>query len=74
VYRAKFLEDDSFRAVKTIEKKILNTEARLAMMTREISILRRVEHEFIIKLDRIYEDANAVHIVTGLVEGVTLYQ
>eukprot|EP01129_Flabellula_baltica_P012612 TRINITY_DN5716_c0_g1_i1.p1 TRINITY_DN5716_c0_g1~~TRINITY_DN5716_c0_g1_i1.p1 ORF type:complete len:347 (-),score=98.51 TRINITY_DN5716_c0_g1_i1:20-1060(-) len=71
VYEATNHETDEVLAVKVIEKDALVDDFKL--LKREIEIMRKVEHENILKLKEIYEDDDHVYIVMELVDGDELF-
>jgi len=58
-------------AVKIIEKKALKEDIKL--LKREIEIMKKVDHQNILKLHEIYEDDEKVFIVMELVNGSELF-
>jgi calcium/calmodulin-dependent protein kinase I len=67
VYKAMKLGRNDYYAIKAIKKETLAAGSiYLEYLTREIAALRKVDHRFVIKLNSVYEDANAIYIVTEL--------
>lgn len=63
-------ETGEYFACKTIKKeRVDNVES----LRREISILKKVNHPHIIKLQDVYEDKKYIHLVTELCTGGELY-
>lgn len=58
-------------AVKIIDKSMIKEDIKL--LKREIDIMKKVNHEGILKLHEIYEDDNKVYIVMELIDGSELF-
>lgn len=71
VYRAIRKSNQEAFAVKIIEKSLLQEDIKL--LRREIDIMKKVDHENVLKLHKIYEDKSKVFIVMELVEGSELF-
>lgn len=71
VYRATSKKDNVAWAVKIIEKSLLQDDIKL--LRREIAIMKKVDHQNILRLKEIYEDGAKVYIVMELVEGSELF-
>ena len=60
-------------AMKHFDKRrFINHPKGLAALANEIDILRRISHPRVMKLYRVYEDDQAVYLVTELIPGRTL--
>jgi len=71
VVEATCREDGEKYAVKIVEKTLIQDEIKL--LRREIDIMKKVEHENILKLIEIFEDDEKVYIVMELVDGSELF-
>lgn len=66
--------DGKVFAIKTIDKgKILKHPLNTIAMTREIDILRRLNHPNIIQLHEVYENELFIHIVLEYLKGGELF-
>jgi serine/threonine protein kinase len=75
VHRAIRKRDGKAFAIKTIEKvKLLENPRNLQTLEREIGILRRLNHQYIIKLYEVYENELYIHIVLEYLQGGELFQ
>ncbi len=64
-----------FFAVKTIEKsRVLSTPAALTMTQNEILILRRLDHQYIMKLYEVYESKSSIHLILEYLKGGALVE
>lgn len=59
-------------AAKIIPKMKLVTESQIKCLCREVSILRRLAHPSIVKIERVYEDLDQVCIVLEFIKGPSL--
>ena len=59
-------------AVKTISKRKLNAK-QLAILIRELDILKRFDHPNIVKFYETYEDEKYFHLVMELCDGGELF-
>jgi serine/threonine protein kinase len=59
-------------AVKIIEKAKLTSMNHLKGITREVAILRKLQHPNIVKLERVYEEGERVYIVLEHIEGCSI--
>jgi len=71
VYKCTYNEDQMDYAVKVIDKEALKDDIKL--LQREVEIMKKVNHNNILKLHEIYEDENRVLIVMELVQGSELF-
>jgi serine/threonine protein kinase len=56
------------------KRRFINHPKRLVAVANEIAILRRISHPRVMKIYRVYEDDQAVYLVTELIPGHTLLQ
>jgi len=71
VYQCTQIEGEIDYAVKVIDKEALKEDIKL--LKREVEIMKKVDHNNILKLHEIYEDENQVYIVMELVQGSELF-
>jgi len=71
VYEAVSKKTKEKFAVKVIEKSMLQDDIKL--LRREIQIMKKVQHDSILKLNEIYEDDDKVYIIMELVDGSELF-
>jgi len=71
VYQCTSNENGQDFAVKVIDKEALKED--IALLQREVKIMKRVNHNNILKLHEIYEDETTVFIVMELVKGSELF-
>eukprot|EP01128_Nolandella_sp_AFSM9_P012850 TRINITY_DN9689_c0_g1_i1.p1 TRINITY_DN9689_c0_g1~~TRINITY_DN9689_c0_g1_i1.p1 ORF type:complete len:382 (+),score=129.78 TRINITY_DN9689_c0_g1_i1:58-1146(+) len=64
-------EDGEKYAIKIVEKNVIKEDIKL--LKREIDIMKKVDHENILKLFEIYEDDVNVYIVMELINGSELF-
>lgn len=75
VHRAIRKRDGKAFAIKTIEKsKLMEHPRNLLALEREIDILRRLNHQNIIKLYEVYENDLYIHIILEYLMGGELFQ
>ena len=75
VYLAYDLHDNSQCAVKSISKEIIGKSSRgVFSIIYEIEIMRKVDHPVIIKLYKVYESEEYIHLVIEYLRGGSLYQ
>jgi len=71
-----FLADEKLTgeqyAVKVIEKSKLVSDNHVKGVVREVSILRKLKHPSIVKLERVYEDEDKVYIVLERIRGQSI--
>jgi len=74
VYLGESLRSEEKVAIKHFDKRrFINHPKRLEALAKEIEILRRISHPRVLQLYRVYEDDQAVYLVTELIQGKTLY-
>lgn len=61
-------------AMKVYEKYKLTDPARRKSVTREIAIMKRLDHENIIRMHKSFDNPHSIHIVMDFVKGKSLYQ
>lgn len=61
-------------AMKVYEKYKLTDPARRKSVTREIAIMKRLNHDSIVKLYKSFDNPHSIHIVMEYVKGKSLYQ
>jgi len=64
-------ETEGFFAVKTIPKTKYPTDSKF--IQSEVSILKCISHSNVIKLEEVYEDEKAFHLITSLYTGGELF-
>jgi len=70
VHLANYKFNGKHCAIKTIEKqKILETPKNTVSFMRELDILRRIDHEKVIKLYEVYESQDYIHLVMEYLKG-----
>jgi serine/threonine-protein kinase ULK/ATG1 len=69
VFLGRLISDDSPAAVKVIDKKIFANQYNLKNIHCEIEIMKKMEHENIVKLLDVYQTSNNMYIVTEFCEG-----
>ena len=75
VYLAHDCQDQKEFAVKSICKQAIVASARSTVaLISEIKIMRRLSHPALIKLHRVYETAEHVHLILDYVQGGDLFQ
>jgi len=73
VYKAMHKKTKDYRAIKIMEKTMINNNPSLAVQIKsEYNILRELDHPNIIKIYEAYENSNQIFIVTELLSGGTL--
>ncbi|CAG9332074.1 unnamed protein product [Blepharisma stoltei] len=74
VYLAKDLDNFKQVAIKSFKKSYLNSESRINALKNEIEILSLLDHKNVVKLHKVYESENHVHLVLDYLEGGDLLQ
>lgn len=75
VHIAKYKKTEVTYAIKTIEKaKMLDNLKNLTSLQKEIEILRKLNHKYIIKLYEVYENDLYVHLVIEYLIGGELFK
>ncbi|CAD8156509.1 unnamed protein product [Paramecium octaurelia] len=72
VYRGVHKVTNQVRAIKLIRKKLM-TEEDCLMLTREVDILKQLDHLNIISIYEFYQDSEYFYIVTELCQGGELF-
>jgi len=74
VFRGESIRTGVEMAIKHFDKRrFINHPKKLEALAKEIDILRRISHPRILQLLNVYEDDQAVYLVTELIPGKTLY-
>jgi len=74
VFLAKYRKDCKKYAIKSIDKReIKGNQENYEALIKEIKIMRKLNHPNIIKLHKIYEDEDNVHLVLDYAKGEDLY-
>lgn len=68
VYLGRRITDDMPTAVKVIDKKIFSNNYNVKSIQSEIDIMKKVDHENVVKLLNVYRTNNNMYIVTELCE------
>ena len=67
-------EDQKLYAVKVFEKvKMRNSEIDRKALLKEISIMRKLNHNGVIKMHEVFEDETNIYFVLDYLEGGELY-
>lgn len=75
VYRVKELKTGKHYAAKVIKHKTILSDRRgVRLMKQEIEIMRRLDHQNIVKLHEVQEISNGVVLVMEIIEGKELYE
>jgi len=75
VYLVKRKFDNSDLAVKTFDKSLLLRQDKAkASLINEINLMRKLNHENIIKLHEVYESENHIYLVLELLNGGELFE
>ena len=64
---------DETLAMKIYEKYKLTDPARRRSVAREIAIMKKIDHENIVKMYKTFDNAHSIHIVMEYVKGRSLY-
>ncbi|CAG9323222.1 unnamed protein product [Blepharisma stoltei] len=73
VFEGECIENRSKVAIKSITKSMVK-RSYLERIVKEIEILRKIRHPYIVNILRVYESEDCVHLVLDYVEGGELYQ
>jgi serine/threonine-protein kinase ULK/ATG1 len=68
VYLGRRITDDMPTAVKVIDKKIFSNNYNVKSIQSEIDIMKKVDHENVVKLLDVYQTNNNMYIVTEFCE------
>ncbi|XP_049850737.1 probable myosin light chain kinase DDB_G0271550 [Schistocerca gregaria] len=71
VYKVIQIKTGQTFAAKVINKNMLEDD--LELLRREISVMRKIDHQNVLKLHEIYEDKHRLYIIMELVEGSELF-
>lgn len=69
VYLAMDLYDNQNYAVKSINKGLVANKQNLELLISEISIMRKLNNQNLVKLHKVYESENHIHLILDYVEG-----
>jgi serine/threonine protein kinase len=72
VQRAQSRENKGQVAIKSIFKTGIDTSEKLNMLVNEVKAMRRLDFKNIVKMHRLYEDVEFIHLIIDLAEGQTL--
>jgi serine/threonine protein kinase len=72
VHLAIKLSNSTKCAIKSIQKASLASPITKQLLTTEIRTLRKINHPNVVKIHRVYEEAEIVHLVMELAQGTTL--
>lgn len=66
--------DSKKYAIKSIDKSIIHKKPQMiAAIKNEIEIMKSLDHPYTVKLHKVYEDKENVHLILDYVEGGSLY-
>jgi serine/threonine-protein kinase ULK/ATG1 len=68
VFLGRLLSDDSPAAVKVIDKRIFANQYNLKNIHCEIEIMKKMEHDNIVRLLDVYQTSNNMYLVTEFCE------
>lgn len=68
VYLGRRITDDIPTAVKVIDKKIFSNNYNVKSIQSEIDIMKKMDHENVVKLLDVYQTNNNMYIVTEFCE------
>lgn len=68
VFKVRHLETEKYWAMKVVNKEKAGSSA-IKLLEREVTILKRVDHENIIKLNEVFETGKKMYLVMELCEG-----
>jgi serine/threonine protein kinase len=74
VYRARHLSTQCPVALKAIAKKSLTNPTDLQILQKEVSLMKRMDHPFIVTLYEVTEDNSNIYLAMELVENGTLLE
>ena len=75
VYLAQDIKENKEYAIKSIDKDlIINSSLKISLIIDEITVMRKLNHPFLLTLHRVYESDKHIHLVLDYVTGGDLYQ
>jgi len=74
VRRATHKESGDERAIKVIDKKMLNSSTDLESFLNEVSMLKSLDHPNIVKVFEYYQDSRNYYLITELCSGGELFE
>ena len=73
VYLAARISDGKHFAIKAFSKKDLNNQKKgLSALMNEIDILKKLDHQFILQMQGVYESENSIYLALELIKGCNL--
>ena len=72
VYKARYLKDDSIKAIKIIEKDFMEKENKIYQVYLETEILTKINHPLIIKCYGLFTSGNKLYIVLEYIKNTDL--